>query len=123
MDIESNVAWSSKDGGFCCLIESHSVFHAPRCDVHMNTELQKVLGDNLDMFIEVGEEFIRKGMSDLARMDEKKVHDLAVTLLVLYQGMQTLLASGVPEPDAREMWGTRSRVLFDGAMQRDRLER
>ncbi len=79
-----------------------------------NPELQKVLRDNMDKFSEVVEEFVRKGIPSLAKKDPKRVHRLAVTLLVLYQGLTTMLASGVSETDVREMWANSIEILFDG---------
>jgi TetR/AcrR family transcriptional regulator len=84
-----------------------------------NVELQKVLRDNIDKFCKVGEEFIAKGFPNLAKKDPKKIHDLAITLLVIYQGLITLLASGVSESDVREMWANSIDLLFDDILQRN----
>lgn len=80
-----------------------------------NPEFQKVLQKNLDKFSNISEEFVKKGYPVLTRKDPKRIHDITLTILALYQGMMALLASGMSGADVRKMWANSIDILFEGA--------
>lgn len=70
-----------------------------------NEDLQKVLRENMQKFNTVVEDILIKRNPKMGSKDIAKARQVAVMLAVIFNGLVSWLAAGVPEEEVRLIWG------------------
>jgi AcrR family transcriptional regulator len=77
-----------------------------------NTNLQKALRENIERFNVVVQDLIKERNPKMSREEISEAHQVAAMLGLIFNGLSCWLAVGVPESEAREIWGNSVDVLL-----------
>jgi len=77
-----------------------------------NPNLKRILRQNHAEYEEVLTSFLAEGRKRRIVADNLNIHSLANSLIALWNGLETLLVSGLPVDDARQAWLEALKAIF-----------
>ena len=76
-----------------------------------NPDLRKTIRDNIDGFNDVLEELLKKNTPNMGRKELDQAHRSAVILGLLFNGLVSWVAVGIPETEVRKVWEDSIEIL------------
>ena len=77
-----------------------------------NPDLQETMRDNIDGFNDVLEQLLKTSTPNMGRKELDQAHRLAVILGLLFNGLVSWVAVGIPETEVRKVWEDSREILF-----------
>lgn len=78
-----------------------------------NPALRKILKKNQEEYANVTATFLEEGRKLSLVRDDLDLHSMAYGLVALWNGMETLLVSGLPATEAKRAWQVALRAVFE----------
>ncbi|MGA2663375.1 MAG: TetR/AcrR family transcriptional regulator [Nitrososphaerales archaeon] len=98
--------------------ENADLFADFLAEASRNEDLQKVLRDNIERFTGVVEDLLKDANPKMKPEETEQAHQVSVMMGLIFNGLASWLAVGVPESEVKEIWG-RSVDMLLGPYERN----
>jgi len=85
--------------------ENADLFADFLAEASRNPDLQKVLRDNIERFNAIVEDLVKERNPKMSPEEIERAHQVAAMMGLVFNGLASWLAIGVPDSEVKELWG------------------